>query len=465
MHKELIRLLEPGRKVFLIGIGGIGMSGLARLLAARGLEVSGSDAKRTKMTSKLEAEGILILIGHEGAFMSRPDLAIYSSAISKGNHDFQKLEALGIPIFHRAQVLSFIMNRVISLAITGAHGKTTSSSMASFLISQSGLKPSCLVGGEILNFGSNVLIGDPNLIVSEVDESDRSQLYFSPDFTLITNLDAEHLDVYRDLEDIKNSFRTFIDQVKTTGSFVYCLDDPHLKEIASDSHRSGVSYGFSESADFHPKDIHLDGFHSSYVLYEKGKQIDLIRLNIPGMHNILNSLGVIALLRTFGLEYGQFLKFLPDFKGAGRRMEVKLNRSDILILDDYAHHPTEIKATLQAIKGLGRKVTVVFQPHRFSRTVHLVNDFGSAFEHADRVLLTDIYSAGEQNPNQVQASLIYEAIKKTGHPEVNIVSRDQIIHFLLSHFDGDQTVAFLGAGDIGEVADEFASRFESVYSH
>lgn len=465
MHKELIRLLEPGKKVFFIGIGGIGMSGLARLLLAKGFGVTGSDVKRTKITSKLEAEGIPVFIGHEGTFESRPDLAIYSSAITKSNIDFQKLETLGIPIFHRAQVLSFIMNRVISLAITGAHGKTTSSSMASFLISQAGLKPSCLVGGEILNFGSNVLIGDPNLIISEVDESDRSQLYFSPDFALITNLDAEHLDVYRDLEDIKSSFRIFIDQVKTTGSFVYCLDDPNLKEIASDSQRSGVSYGFSESADFHPKDIHLDGFRSTYVLYEKGRQVEQIHLSIPGVHNILNSLGVIALLRTFGLEYSRFLKFLPNFKGAGRRMEVKLNRPDLLIIDDYAHHPTEIKATLQAIKGLGRKVTVVFQPHRFSRTAHLVHDFGPAFEHADRVLLTDIYSAGEQNPNQIQASVIYDVIKKTGHPEVSVVSRGQIVDFLLSHFEGEQTVAFLGAGDIGEVADEFASRFENVYSH
>ncbi len=465
MHKELIRLLEPGKKVFFIGIGGVGMSGLARLLAAKGLEVSGSDAKRTKTTLKLEAEGISVFIGHEALFQVRPDLAVYSSAITKNNADYQKIETLGIPIFHRAQVLSFLMNQVISLVITGAHGKTTSSSMASFLMTQAGLKPSCLVGGEIVNFGSNVLIGDPHLFIAEVDESDRSQLNFCPDFALITNLDAEHLDVYRDIHDIKNSFRTFIDQVKTTGSFVYCIDDLNLKELASDSQRAGVSYGFSDSADFYPKGIHLDGFHSSYTLFERGKQVEQVHLNVPGMHNILNSLGVIALLRTFRLEYEKFLKFLPDFKGVGRRLEVKLNRPDLLIIDDYAHHPTEIKATLKTIKGLGRKVTVIFQPHRYSRTLHLANDFGPVFEHADRVLLTDIYAAGEQNPNQVQVSVIYDAVKKIGHPDVRVVSRDQIIDFLLSHHEGEQTVAFLGAGDIGEIADEFASRFENVYSH
>lgn len=465
MQKELIRLLEPGKKIFFVGIGGIGMSGLARLLAARGFEVSGSDVKRTKTTSKLESEGVTVLIGQEGSFEIRPDLGVYSSAIAKNNPDFQKLESLGIPLFHRAEVLSFFMNQVISLAITGAHGKTTSSSMASFLMTQAGLKPSCLVGGNIVNFGSNVLIGDPHLFVAEVDESDRSQLFFSPDFALITNLDTEHLDVYQDLDDIKNSFRTFIDQVKTTGSLVYCMDDPNLKELASDSQRGGVSFGLSESADFHPKDIQLNGFQSSYTLFEKGQQVEQIHLHIPGMHNVLNSLGVIALLRTFGLGYERFLKFLPEFKGAGRRLEVKLNRPDLLVLDDYAHHPTEVKATIEAIKGLGRKVTVVFQPHRFSRTVHLAGDFGPVFKHADRVLLTDIYAAGEQNPSQVQVSVIYDAVKKMGHSNVHMVSRDHIIDFLLSHLEGEQTVAFLGAGDIGEIADEFASRFENVYSH
>ncbi len=465
MQKELIRLLEYGKKVFFIGIGGVGMSGLARLLAARGLEVSGSDAKRTKTTSKLESEGVSVFIGHENLFETKPDLVVFSSAISKENPDYKKLQAFGIPIFHRAEILSFIMNQVISLAITGAHGKTTSSSMTSFLMSKAGLKPSCLVGGEIINFGSNVLVGDPHLFVAEVDESDRSQLYFSPDFVLITNLDAEHLDVYRDMDDIKNSFRIFIDQVKTTGSFVYCVDDLNLKEIASDSQRSGVSYGFSETADFYPKEVTLDGFHSSYDLYEKGKLIERIHLSIPGAHNVLNSLGVIALLRTFGLEYSKFLNYLPEFRGAGRRFEAKLNRPDILIIDDYAHHPTEVKATIKAAKGLGRKLTVVFQPHRFSRTVHLANDFGPVFKEADRVLLTDIYAAGEENTAQIQAGVIYDAVKKTGHPDVQLVPRDQIINFLLTHHQGEQAVAFLGAGDIGEIADEFASRFENVYSH
>ncbi len=466
MRKELSYLIEGSKRVFLIGIGGVGMSGLARVLAAYGLEVSGSDAKQGRTTTRLVAEGIQVVSGHGTALVDRADLVIYSSAILKTNPDFIKAQNLGIPIYHRAEVLSFLMNRVISIAITGAHGKTTSSAFISFLMTQAGLRPSCLVGGEILNYGSNAIIGDPNLFVAEVDESDRSQLHFSPDFALITNLDSEHLDVYQDITDIKNSFRRFVEQVKTAGRVVYCLDDAHLKEIMSEAPTgAAVSYGIVNHGDFYAKDIVLEGFASKYTLVERGEKINEVCLSIPGVHNILNSLGVVALLRSFGLRYEQFLKFMNDFKGAGRRLEVKLNRRDLLVIDDYAHHPTEVNATLRAIRGLGKKTTAVFQPHRFSRTLHLANEFSQAFHSADRVILTDIYGAGEDNPNQVDVHLIYEVVKKGGHPDVRVVRRSEIIDFLMAHREGDEAIAFLGAGDIGEIADEFASRFENVYSH
>ena len=224
MQKELIRLVSPGKKVFLVGIGGVGMSALARVLASRGLDVSGIDSKKSQTLLKLEAEGIHISPSEDSVFSDlAPDWIIFSSAIPKTNLTIQKAKSLGTPLYHRAEVLSFLMNQVISLAITGSHGKTTSAAFISFLMTQAGLRPSCLVGGEILNYGSNALIGDPHLFVAEVDESDRSQLHFAPDFALITNLDAEHLDVYKDLEDIKKSFRSFMDQVKTTGRVVYCV--------------------------------------------------------------------------------------------------------------------------------------------------------------------------------------------------------------------------------------------------
>jgi UDP-N-acetylmuramate--alanine ligase len=465
VQKELIRLLEHGRKVFLIGIGGVGMSALARVLAARGLNVSGSDIKKTKNVTKLEAEGIQVVLGHNSSFEERPDCIIFSSAIKKNNPDFKRAEILGIPLLHRAEALSFLTNQVISLAITGAHGKTTSSAFTSFLLTQAGFRPSCLVGGEILNYGSNAVVGNPHLFVAEVDESDRSQLHFSPDFALITNLDAEHLDVYKDLQDIKDSFRRFVHHVKTTGQIIYCLEDPNLKEIISEIPANTVSYGFGPESDFYAEEICLEGFSSRYVLVERGKRIDEVLLKIPGMHNVLNSLGVIALIRSFGASYDQFLKATSEFRGAARRFEVKLNRPNLLVIDDYAHHPTEVKATLKAVRNIGRKTTVVFQPHRFSRTLYLAKEFSRAFESADRVILTDIYSAGEENPAQIDTRLIYDQVKNGGHSDVHVIKRDDIINFLMNHHDGEETVAFLGAGDIGEIADEFASRFEDVYTH
>lgn len=441
------------------------MSGLARILAARGLDVSGSDAKRTKNTAKLEAEGIRVVIGHTGSFEEHPDFIVVSSAISKNNPDYRQAEVLGIPIFHRAEVLSFFMNQAISLAVAGAHGKTTSSAFASFLMTQAGFRPTCLVGGEILNYGSNAVIGNSHLFVAEVDESDRSQLYFSPDFVLITNLDREHLDVYKDINDIKDSFKRFIQQVKTTGKIVYCAEDPYLKEIVSEMPTNTISYGFNSECDFRAEEICLEPFSSRYVLMEQGRKIDEVLLKIPGMHNVLNSLGVIALIRSFGARYDQFLRATSEFRGTGRRFEVKLNRQDWLVIDDYAHHPTEVSATLKAVRNIGRKTTVVFQPHRFSRTFLLAKEFSHAFQSADRVLLTDIYSAGEENPDHITANLIYEEVKKSGHPNVQMIGRDDLIHFLISRHEGEETVAFLGAGDIGEIADEFAGRFENVYTH
>ena len=298
---ELQQLMEPGKKVFLIGMGGVGMSALASVLKARGLVVSGSDVKKNQFLTRLETSGVQVFLTHKAENLADADWAVYSSAISEFNPEFQQARLLKIPLYHRAEVLASLMNQAISLAITGTHGKTTSASLASFLLTKAGLRPTCLVGGEILNFGTNVVLGDSHLMVAEVDESDRSQLYFSPDYALITNLDSDHLDVYQDVQGLKQSFRQFVDQVKKTGSIVYCEDDPNTKEVVRQAIPGGssASYGLSNVADFQARDISLDGFSSNYVLYDHGEKVDRVRLNIPGLHNVMNSLGVIALLRRF----------------------------------------------------------------------------------------------------------------------------------------------------------------------
>ncbi|OGX03013.1 MAG: UDP-N-acetylmuramate--L-alanine ligase [Omnitrophica bacterium RIFCSPLOWO2_12_FULL_50_11] len=463
-ESELAQLLQVGKKAYLVGIGGVGMSGLARVLMGRGLRVSGSDLKRSTTVSLLEKEQIQVEVGHRGELSGSPDFLIISSAISETNQDLVSARALGIPVFHRAEVLAFLTNQAISIAVTGAHGKTTSAALASFLLTEAGLYPTCVVGGEVVNYGSNVILGKHHFFVAEVDESDRSHLFFSPDLALITGLDAEHLNTYKDMAGLIRSFVLFVRQVQKLGRVVYCADDPRIAGVIRKFGAKAVSYGLTLSADFSAADIRYDGFHSCYRLQECGKKTGEVELSIPGRHNVVNSLGVIALLRTFGLPYEVFLHLLPRFHGVRRRLEVKLARPEVLVIDDYAHHPTEVRASLSAIEGLRETLTVVFQPHRYSRTAQLAGAFSDAFHDADRLVLTDIYGAGEENREQVSVEVIYEAVKKSGHANVRVIRRDEIIEFLASQMGENETVAFLGAGDIGDIADEFTGRLESTYS-
>jgi len=465
MQKSVNDLILANKKAFLIGIGGVGMSGLARILAARGLQVSGSDAKRSKTTSKLEKEGIAVEVGHRGDFKERPDFIVFSSAIQETNPDLLSARASGIPTFHRAEVLSSIINPGISAVVTGTHGKSTTSALTSFLMTEAGLRPTCAVGGEMLNFGSNVVLGHSHFFVVEVDESDRSHLRFSPDVALITGIEAEHLNVYKDFEDLKHSFQCFIEKVQKTGQTIYCADDLGIKEVVKEHPVKATTYGLSATADFCATDIELNGFTSTYDLHERGRKIDTVSLKVPGQHNVVNSLGAIAILRHFGVGYNRLLRPLSEFRGVGRRLEVKLNRPDILVIDDYAHHPTEIVASLSAIQGLRKKMTVFFQPHRFTRTAQFAKEFAQSFYLADRVFVTEIYGAGEENTAQVSSEMICEAVGQNRHPEIQTIKRSEIISFLSSQSTEEETIVFMGAGDIGDIADEFAGQFEGAYLH
>ena len=459
MNHDIQRYVQAGRRVHFIGIGGVGMSGLAKVLKHWGLVVSGSDLKQNQFTKDLVASGIDVKVGHEAAHIEGADFAVYSSAIAADNTEKKHALLREIPCFHRAELLSSLMNRGVSIGITGTHGKTTTSALISFLLSQAGLQPTCLVGGNILNFGSNVLLGDPHFMVSEVDESDRTHLYYQPDFTVLTNLEEDHMDVYGTFGQLKASFREFVDKLKVTGHVIYCAHDSHLSELTKVVPQR-VDYGFSKDFHFGADEIVLEGFRSRFRLHEAGKPIGQVSLILPGAHNILNALGAIAALRTFGLSYDVLLGALPKFRGAGRRLEVKLDQKGLLVIDDYAHHPTEVTASLNAIHTLGKRTTVVFQPHRYSRTQYLGELFSKAFDHADRLILTDIYSANEDNPNHVDVNQLYQLIKNAGHPNVQVIAKNQIIDYLLQDPVQDGVIAFLGAGDIGEVAGEFAARFQ-----
>ncbi len=458
-------MIQKGRCGYFIGIGGMGMSALAQVCASKGIRVFGSDQQLGAISKKFEEVKISVQIGHSGYFAERPDFIVYSSAISATNPDILEARRLGIPMYHRAEALAAVIGNDTLISVLGAHGKSTSSALASFLLWESGFEPTCLVGAHMLNFGNNAVIGQPDLFVAEIDESDRSHLQFSPIFALITNLDAEHLDVYQGLDDLKTTFGLFAGKVKQAGKIIYCLDDPNLTEVMAPYGEQTVSYGFQKEADFWATEPEFEGLESSFTFFERGVRVGEVKLSIPGLHNISNALGVIALIRSYGVPYERFLHRMAAFQGVGRRLQVKWSEPELLIIDDYAHHPTEIRASLSAIKGLRKKTTVVFQPHRYSRTEMLAREFSEAFDDADKVFLTDIYGASEINSRQVSSALIYDLVQNRGSKRMQLVPKQDIISTLESSLTESETVLFMGAGDIGAIANAFAARHEKVPSH
>ncbi len=449
-------VLKPGNRVHFIGIGGIGMSGLAKVLNSIGYQVSGSDAKSSRETRELQALGVPTRIGHDFGQSDVYDFVIYSSAVSMKNPERRGAIMRGVPLFHRAELLSALMNQAISIAVTGTHGKTTTSAMISYVLVKAGIKPTCLLGGRSLDFDSNVHIGDPHLVVAEVDESDRSHLFYQPDYTIITNLEEDHLDVYKNVDDLKSSFMEFVSGLKTTGHLIYCGHDERLKDVARLA-ETAISYGLSKEFRFGAEEITFDGFRSKYRLYENGKKGEMITLSVPGRHNVLNSVGAIAVMRVFGLPVSSSARLISEFRGVSRRLEIKADTSKLVVIDDYAHHPTEIIASLQAIRTLKKKITAVFQPHRYSRTHLLCASFAGAFEYADRVILTDIYSAGEENVYDFDVKNLFELMKQK-HDNVVFVPQNELMGYLSSDTSLDGALAFLGAGDITEIANEFSKR-------
>lgn len=450
-------LLQGKRNIHFIGVGGIGMSALAKFLCGLGYEVSGSDSRDGKYVEGLSNRGIRVFVGHDPKNLDerRVDLVVYSSAIHKDNPEFEHALSLGIPMVHRAQLLANLMNGKKSIGILGTHGKTTTSSMVSFLMERLDFRPTCFVGGVMRNRGDNVIAGEEKWIVAEVDESDGSHLLFSPKYVIITNIEEDHLDYYADLDAIKNRFREFLRNLKPDSTVIYSADCPNLRELVRGIPQRTVPYGFGEGSEFTARDVFLSGMNSSYELVKNGENACDVVLGIPGRHNVSNSLAAIALLSELGQSLPDAVKYLRDFSGTKRRLEIKYDGKGLMVFDDYAHHPTEVRASLSALKAFGRSITCVFQPHRYSRVASFAKSFGSAFQDADEVIVTGIYGAGESNVNSVDSSLIYNEMRRAGHPHVLQMKKEEVIHYLLGHRHGGDIVAFLGAGDITEVADNF----------
>ena len=463
---ELYLMNEKKSHIHFIGIGGSGMSGLALILLDLGHKISGSDIVTSKITKRLADKGATIFKGHNENNVEEADLVVISSAIPESNSEIKGAKDRKITIIKRAEMLARLMDNKYGIAIAGTHGKSTTASMISLLLEKSGFNPTVVVGGELNNFKNNAKLGKGNHIVVEADESDGSFLELNPQMAVITNIEDDHLDHYKNMENILKDFRKFIDKVPDNGRVILCKDCDNIKGLVKECGRSHVSYGIFTEADLMAKDIELDKLNSKSKIYWQGEKIGELHLKVAGYHNILNALAAIAVALELGISFIEVAKILETFQGVHRRMEIIANLDDkILILDDYAHHPTEIKATLSALRSSwkDRRIIVVFQPHRYSRTKLLAEKFGRAFFDADCVIINDIYSANESPISGISGETIFKEVKKSNHRQVKYLpSKDDILSYLSEIVQPGDIIITMGAGDIWTVGQELAKQLKKT---
>lgn len=450
-------------RVHLVGIGGIGMSGIAQLLLAQGAQVSGSDLKHSPLIEKLKGLGAEIFIGHSSSNVHNADLVVYSSAVGQDNPELLAAHSRGIAVLRRAQALDALANQKKAIAVTGAHGKTTTTSLISHILVNCGLKPTVCVGGELFSLDGNALLGEGQYFVLEADESDGSFLTLNPLYSVVTNIDREHLDYYRDLEHIAQTFQKYMSNTKDEGCIFFCQDDPNLARIARSLDKRIFSFGLTPEADIFAKDIKIKGASSRFSCIYQDRNLGEVILQIPGRHNICNALAAVAVGLEVGLEFKPIQDTLASYGGVRRRLQLKLDEKDVLIFDDYAHHPTEIRATLEALKNFKHKrILAVFQPHRYTRTKFLMEEFGSCFKGVDYLIITDIYAASEAPIAGVSAKGICQKAQEAKIKNVRFLSKEDILEHLLKEIQPGDLVAIMGAGDITRIADALAKRFKGA---
>ena len=451
-------MIKAGEHIHFIGIGGIGMSGIASILLRQGYAVSGSDLKESPITRRLAASGARISYGHSRANINGADVVVYSSAVREDNPELAYSRNKGLTVMRRAEALAGLMREKTCVAVSGSHGKTTTTALASHLLLQSGFCPTAAIGGILRNLEDNSCVGESRFFVAEADESDGTFLCYNPDYPIITNIDREHLDYYRDLEDILRAYKRFIGNMKDPGCLFACGDDPAVRRISSDFKKRIIYFGMSDDNDFYPENIVLNEFSSSFDCCVRGKTLVRINLPLSGRHNISNSLAVIALGQELGISPEDIKKALASFQGTERRFQLKADISGIRIIDDYGHHPSEVRATLLAAKNVQHKrLIVVFQPHRYSRTKFLMEEFIQSLSLADILLITDIYAASEEPIEGVSSEILCEKIKERFPSlEVLYLKKDKVRGKILEMVRPGDLVITLGAGDIGKLSYELA---------
>jgi len=456
-------ILKNANHIYFTGIGGIGMSGIAEILIERGYRVSGSDRQLSDITEYLQMRGARIFQGHKAENLEDIDLLVYSSAIDESNPERQEAKHRHIPEIRRAEMLALIMNNYFNIAIAGTHGKTTTTALCSHITIESGLDPTVVIGGRLKNLKTNARLGKGTIFITEADEYDRSFLSLSPDISVITTIEEDHLDIYTDMTDIRNTFLTFAGLGSPDGQIICCIDDPEVRHISTQFDKKVVTYGFSEDAMFHIKNSIFSENGSSFDILKNQKFQINVNLNIPGKHNILNALASYIVADLLGIDKETIKLAMSTFEGVDRRFEIKGSVNGITIVDDYAHHPTEVSATIESAQsGWDSRIIVVFQPHLFSRTRDFYKEFTFALSKADIVILSDIYPAREEPIPEVSSKMIVtEAQEQSYENFIYMPHPADIETYLFDHLKSGDMVITMGAGDIWMCGEKLLKRLKA----
>ena len=447
------------RQVHMVGIGGIGMSSIAEVLLNRGYAVTGSDLETTDVTEQLAAEGATIYEGHAAEQVGEADVVVYSSAIDPAeNPETQAAEQHRIPLIPRAEMLGELIRMKFGVGIAGTHGKTTTTSMAGLVVAEGGFDPTVIVGGKVTAFGSNAVTGEGDVIVMEADEYDRAFLRLTPSLAIITSIEEDHLDVYAGLDDIQDAFIDYANSVPFFGAAILCLDDPNVQAIVGDIERRVITYGTTRQAEVRAENIRREEMTTRFDVTVHGEPLGTVELQVPGLHNVRNALAAVAVGQELEISFDRVRQGLGSFTGVRRRFEKKAEIEGITVLDDYAHHPTEIRATLDAAhQGFpDRRVVAVFQPHLYSRTQNFMDEFARSFFNADVLVLTDVYGAREEPIEGVTGERLAERAEQFGHRAVHSVpDTADLPGELLGLTESGDVVLMLGAGDIWRASEAF----------
>ena len=456
-------MLGKARHIHFVGIGGIGMSGIAEVLINLCFEVSGSDIEKSSITEHLESIGAEIDYRHSAENVRGSDVVVFSSAIGPKNPEIIKAKKLALPIIPRSEMLGELMRMRTGIAVAGAHGKTTTTSLAAVVLEEAGLDPTVVVGGQVKSLRKNVRLGEGTLLVAEADESDGNFVSLSPVFAIITNIDAEHIDFYGGLDRIHDAFVTFANRVPFNGAVICCIDDTQVRSIVPRIERRVLTYGLGDEAQIRGAIIEARAEGTAFTVTVDGKRLGELYLRLPGKHNVLNALAVCALAEELGIGFDYLKRAFAGFQGVSRRFEIKGEVGGVLFVDDYGHHPTEVKATIEAAReNFERRLVILFQPHRYTRTRDLFKRFKSSFAAADEVYITKIYAAGELPIEGVTGELIYRAVLSSGKKNVHFIpDRDELKRTAGSNLTSGDLLMTLGAGDIWKLGEELMKEMEN----